>query len=49
MAAERPVTLSEVKRLLDDASKMRELNPNQKLALDHAHKWRGWSLTRPRP
>jgi DNA-directed RNA polymerase subunit F len=38
MAAERPVTLSEVKHLLDDASKMRELNPNQKLALDHAHK-----------
>lgn len=38
MSDERPVTLSEVKQLLEDASKIRELNPDQKLAFDHSQK-----------
>ncbi len=38
MAEERYVTLSEVKQLLESATQVRELTPDQKLAFDHAQK-----------
>ncbi|OPY29695.1 MAG: RNA polymerase Rpb4 [Methanomassiliicoccales archaeon PtaU1.Bin030] len=38
MSEERYVTLAEVKQLLENASRIRELTPDQKLALDHSQK-----------
>jgi DNA-directed RNA polymerase subunit F len=38
MPEDHYVTLSEVKQLLHEAAETRELNPDQKLAMDHAMK-----------
>jgi DNA-directed RNA polymerase subunit F len=38
MPEDRYMTLPEVKQLLEEAQEIRELNPDQKLALDHASK-----------
>jgi DNA-directed RNA polymerase subunit F len=38
MSEERYMTLSEVKQLMENASQIRELSPDQKLAFDHSQK-----------